>query len=432
MKHVDAKYKYLLAVSGGSDSMAMLDMFANARLNFDVLTINHGLRTTAQRDCQLVEQYCNTRQIKCIVHNMDVNAYCKEHGVSVETGARILRRQLFNKLSSDYHFVCLAHNKDDNAETILMHVLRGSGIKGAEGIREQDGKYLRPVLSYTKAQLVKYCQQHNVPYCEDETNSDTAYRRNFIRHKVMPLLQQYNSGVVDNIVRFGQNAAADNAVLDKLADISQVKFTHNGASIPINLLQNNDAIAYRIVDKVLTQLGYWHDIERVHYLDIIGLANNCGGKTINLPFGLQAVNDYQYVTILIQGDSSKPCTYSYPFGKGKFVIAGGILVIEDVAPDDSQTTGKVLVVDAHKIPDNAVIRTPIKGDMFTKFGGGTKPLSRYFIDKKISRRDRELVPIVATDNIVLAVVGVEISQSVRTDSNTSVKYYLYITKEGQH
>lgn len=434
MKDLSATAKYLLAVSGGSDSMAMLDMFVNykVKLDFDVVTVNHGLRDTAERDCRLVSQYCNLKGVNCTVSNIDVKGYCQQHNVSTETGARILRHELLQSLSQNYDFICLAHNKDDNAETILMHILRGSGLKGAEGIRALDGKLLRPVLDYTKQQLTEYCVQHNVPFCEDETNSDTQYRRNFIRHKVMPLLREYNQGVVDNLVRFGDNVSCDNAVLDKLADISQVVFDENSAKIPVQLLTTDNTIAYRVIDKTLRQMGYFHDIERVHYLDLIKLAGSSGGKSVNLPFGLRAYNDYDFVAIIKEPTEKSGNKYSYPFGKGEFATDVGVVVVDDCPPCEGKAIGKVLRLDYNKIPQGSVIRTALKGDMFTKFGGGTKPLSRYLIDKKVSRRNRDILPVVAKDNIVEAVIGVEISDRVQTDSTTSVIYYLYITKEGQH
>ena len=247
MNEIDLKLKYALAVSGGVDSMVMLHKFAalSPRPDFFVVTVNHGIREEAAADCAFVANYCKQLGVECRTVTVNAPAYCKDNKVSLETAARILRYEVFDGLDVD--FVCLAHHADDNAETVLMHILRGSGAKGASGIKAQNGKYLRPLLELTRSEIEDYAAQHNVPHVEDGTNADTAYTRNFIRHKVMPLLTELNPAVKSNVLLFARNVAEDDRYLDSLADVSTVNFDGNGARIPVRLLTQPAPVAYRVL-----------------------------------------------------------------------------------------------------------------------------------------------------------------------------------------
>ena len=232
MKEMDLTAKYALAVSGGVDSMVMLHKFATLlpRPDFFVVTVNHGIRSEAAADCEFVANYCKKLRVDCRVFSVDAPAYSRENKVSLETAARILRYGIFDKLKCD--FVCLAHNACDNAETVLMHVIRGSGSRGAAGIKAQNGRYLRPLLDMSREDIEQYARAHNVPHVEDATNDDVQYSRNFIRWKVMPRLTELNPAAMRNILRFASNVSQDDEYLDSLADVSTVVFTDHLARQP--------------------------------------------------------------------------------------------------------------------------------------------------------------------------------------------------------
>ena len=413
-----SKTKYALAVSGGVDSMVMLHKFAtfSPRLKFFVVTVNHGIRAEAADDCQFVADYCKKLGVECRVIKVDVPAYCEEHKVSVETGARILRYQVFDSLEADY--VCLAHNADDNAETVLMHILRGSGAKGASGIREINGKYFRPLLQLTRREIEQYATEHGVPYVTDSTNAETKYTRNFIRHKVMPLLEELNPSAKQNILEFAKNIAQDDCYLDKLADISTVQFGQNSARIPIQLLRQPSPIAIRLLIKVFNRLGVFYDIEKVHFGEILRLLGNSGGKSVNLPHGLVATNDYDYITIEKQTEKSTE-NFHISFAIGKTETPLGVVEVS------SEPIENALRFDPSKLPKNCVFRTKRQGDVFTKFGGGTKSLKKYLIDKKIPQRNRDSLLLLASGNEILVVCGVEISDRVKVDDGAQ-PYYIKV------
>ena len=411
-QHTDNR-RYAIAVSGGIDSMVMLHVLANKKelRNIFAVTVNHGIRPEAQSDCDFVADYCRELGVECFVYRVDVPSYAAEQKFSTETAARILRYRVFDNLDCD--FVCLAHNADDNAETVLMHIIRGSGAKGATGMKRESGKYLRPLLDWTRADIEKYAEEHGVPHVEDVTNADTRYTRNFIRHKVMPLLQQLNPAVKQNILRFAQNIADDDARLDLQATekFKQIVFDGDGAHIPVELLCKCD---YRLLDKVFKRLGVHCDVEQKHIRAIFDLAQNVGGKMVNLPFGFVAYNDYGCVT-LCPSRQTPVYRFEIPFSEGNVATPLGTVSVSETYLPDS------LRADPSKIPDGAVFRTRREGDVFTKFGGGTKPLNRYLIDKKISARKRDNLLLIACGNEVFAIVGVEISEKLRvTDGSQTV------------
>lgn len=400
--------------------MVMLHKFAtfSPRLNFFVATVNHGIREEAAADCQFVADYCEKLGVECRVVQVDVPAYCAEHKVSVETGARILRYEVFDSLDCDY--VCLAHNADDNAETVLMHILRGSGAKGASGIRELNGKYFRPLLNLTREQIVGYATEHGVPYVTDSTNDDVKYTRNFVRHKVMPLLEELNPSAKQNVLRFASSIQADDVYLDGLADVSTVQFEPNCAKIPAELLAKPLPIAYRTLAKVFNRLGVFYDVEKTHYDAILRLLRNVGGKSVNLPFNLVATNDYGYVTIWRNVENGEKCVerFEIPFAVGATETPLGVVEVSETPVEGS------LRFDVDKLPQNCVFRTRRQGDVFTKFGGGTKSLKKYLIDKKIPQRQRDDLLLLASGNEVLVIVGVEISDTVRIDDGATPFYIM--------
>ncbi len=427
---IDYTKKYLLAVSGGVDSMVMLTMFCNLtpRPNFSVMTVNHNIRPEAQRDCDFVADYCCNQGVKCQVVSVDVPIYAKQQRISEEAAARKLRYEQLNSADADY--ICLAHHADDNAETVLMHILRGSGGNGAVGMRTFNGKYFRPLLVYTREEIMQYASENNVPFVEDATNAETHYTRNYIRHCVMPALNRVNANAQGNLLRFAQNIACDNDCLDKLADISAVCFTTDGAILPMSILTAHKAIVARIFRKTLFALGATTDVEKTHIDALIALVAANGGKSVNLPYGLVAINDYDKITIKRDDNNVLTCqigtykNYCVRFAFGETILPNGKLVVSDKPLDGG------LKVNPRVLPQDAVVRFRREGDIFAKFGSGSKPLKKFFIDQKIPQRMRDFIPLVASGNEILVVCGVEISDKVKVTDDGA--WYINFFTEGNN
>ena len=296
-----------------------------------------------------------------------------------------------------------------------MHIIRGSGLVGAQGIKQYNGRYFRPLLNITKEHINNYLQQNNVPFVVDQTNADDKYLRNYIRNKVFPLLKDVCPSVEQNIARFAQNVASDQQFLDSLADVSSVKFAKEQAQIPLELLKQPQPIAYRTLKKVFEALGVHHDIESKHYQAICELANKAGGKQINLPFDYVAINDYTCVT-LCKAQQTQVQSWEIPFAVGMTKTPiGKVEITQKRIPN-------TLHFDLDAIPKTAVFRTRRTGDYFIKFGGGKKSLKEYLIDKKIPQRERDNLILIADKSNVLAIVGVEISGKIKAKKGAQVYY----------
>jgi len=189
--------KYILGVSGGADSMCILHQVLGNRCQASdiiVAHLNHNLRDNADSDEEFVKQYCLTNGIEFISKKENVAKYAQDNKISIETAGRILRYQFFAEIAEQYQnaIVMTAHNKNDSVESFIMHLLRGASLSGLCGIREKSKagrlNIHRPLINMSRAEIEEYNRIHNVPYIEDETNSDTKYKRNEIRHNILPLL----------------------------------------------------------------------------------------------------------------------------------------------------------------------------------------------------------------------------------------------------
>lgn len=419
---VDNTKKYCLAVSGGVDSMVLLHLFAtySPKLKFYVLTVNHNLREEAQKDCAFVERVCKTYNVECVTESVDMQGYAKQNGVSLETAGRLLRKALFSKQDCDY--VVTAHHKNDNVESILMHVLRGSGAKGASGMKKIDERFFRPLLDYSKDEIKRYAEENNVEYVTDSTNADNNYTRNYVRNCVMPLLSNVNENYLDNILRFSKSVDEDDIFLDSLADISQVTFQNGKAVVSKETLNRPMPVSYRLLKKVFASLGVSKDVEKAHYEAIVALAKTNGRKSVDLPFGFIAESDYETVTICKAKGQTKREEFCTEFSRRVETPFGVVTV----------TKGKSgLYFDMDKLPKDCVLRTRKQGDVFRKFGGGTKKLKDWLMDKKIPVAKRNELLVVAKDNDVYIVVGEEISDAIKVDKNSESIYNINIVLEDE-
>ncbi len=426
MKNLNKTFSYILAVSGGSDSMAMLHMMIECvgASQLTVVTVNHNLRAEASAECSMVADYCSSYGVKCFVESVDVLGYCTTNKVSVELGARQLRRAVLDKYTGDY--ICLAHNSDDSIESIVGNMARGSGTAGLVGIAEHAGRYIRPVLHYTKSELTQYCIDNNIPYVIDSTNSDTIYTRNYIRHEILPKLDHVNSKARQHILELADIVSADNDYIDSTIDYGVVEISGNTATIPTSSLTAHPAVAYRLVRNAIIRLvGNNVDIAKSHYDSIVALATKIGGKKVLLPFDIIAYNDYNKITIVF-GKQPSSVVQPMPLSVGSHSTPLGVVVVGD-KPTNNHFS---LQFDMHKIPPTAVLRGIMSGDTFTKFGGGTKPLRRYLTDVKVPARERSNLLVVADGNNVLIICGIEISNHVRVGDNSSVQYITHY--RGQH
>lgn len=422
--------KFLLAVSGGVDSMVMLDTFIKALPldKFAVVSVNHNLRPEGAFDCNFVKEYCKERGVRFFEQSVNVMQFAVDAKISIETAARQLRYKVIEEVADlyGYDLICLAHHAEDNAETVLMHLLRGGGLRGVSGIRRCQGRFFRPILKLTKADILRYAEENQIPYVVDKTNSDTAYKRNYVRHEILPRLKELNPNAIQALNNFASLAQEEDEFLDSLVDLDDVKFDQRKNTASFGVTEFNQlpkVLKARFLRKIMRKLGYFKDIEQKHILNITKLCLTTDGEShIDLPFSLIARRSYDTLCICPNNEIKTNEILQLPFGEGIFEFGELKLGVFTTPPQDLF----YLTVDKDKIPFGAVVRTRKTGDLFKKFGSGEKKLKDYFIDVKIPQHLRDYLPIIAYGNTVYAVFGCEISDKAKVTPDTKNQLFISI------
>ncbi len=422
-----------IGVSGGADSMVLLHYLNEIKEKLDIdivaITVDHSLREASSSDCQFVIDYCRQNRIRCHKFTVDAAKTAKEKNIGIEQAAREVRYGVFEALIKKgiVDKVALAHHQADQAETILLHILRGAGLSGASGMEYQrDNIYIRPMLDISKEDVLKYAYTNGIDFVEDETNSDATYSRNFIRNKIMPLLRKRWPAIDQNLVNFGKACKEDdNYILSQTSFDAILHSDKNTVSIPLTYFIYAPSVTNRMIIKALASIGLNADIERKHINLIKDLVSAENGKKIDLPHNTTAIKEYEYITIVRK--VKEVITDTYKIGTGDINFANMYEFSVKRTKNFDLKPG-TLLMDTKKVPQDSVWRVRQKGDMFEKFGGGTKPLRTYLIDKKIPTRLRDTLPVLASGNQILCILGVEISDSVKIDKNTKMAYAVSVKK----
>lgn len=414
-----------VALSGGSDSMALLYyMLSQAeKFGFKVIALNveHGIRGDASvSDTEFVKKYCALKSIPLLTYTVYSLDKAKKENLSIEQAARILRYECFYDAINNgkCDLVATAHHSRDNLESVLINLFRGTGLNGAGGIKgNYKNKIIRPFIHVTKDEIDEYVKLNKIPFVTDQTNFDTDYTRNFIRHNVLPEVKKIFPEVEKSVMRFTEIAESESEYLNECAT-SAVSFIDGKAIIPTSL---HRAIMSRAIIVCLKHLGLTRDWEKSHVDSVLSLQNNENGIKVNLPKGIIAIKEYDKIVFYKEAENNLEFIET-PFNVGKFNLSNQTISICQVTKPENLKDG--FYVDGNKIPNSAVIRNKRDGDKFTKFGGGTKSLNDYLTDIKIPLRLRNELLIIADGNDVLAIFGVAVSEKVKVDDNTSIIYKL--------
>lgn len=409
--------KIAVALSGGADSMALIHYLnTNAKsLGITVVAINveHGIRGESSiRDSAFVVDYCAKHAIPLKTYAVDCLAESKAQKLSLEQVARKLRYQCFyDAIESGFcDKVATAHHSDDNFESVLFNLLRGSGAKGLIGIEPNyKNKIIRPFLSVSKQDILDYAKEHGLSYVTDATNFDESYTRNNLRLNVIPQIKKVFPEALKSINRYTEIARIEDEYLDQLASKQLI---YEGQLVCLTL-PCPQALFSRACITAMQSLGIKKDWEKAHIDAVFSLCENQTGASCNLPNGVVAVKEYGRI-VFYKPNPQVDLTIS--FTVGDFNFNGNTISVKKVDKDVDLKSG--LFVDFDKIPKTALVRNYRPKDEFTKFGGGTKSLGDYFTDLKLPVRERSFVPLLADGNKVLAIFGMAISDHVKVDNTT--------------
>lgn len=279
----------LIGVSGGPDSMCLLDNLKSLQEKLKikkivVAHINHMLRKEAEEETLYVKDYCSKNGIECFVKYVDIAKVVKSRGISEETAGREERYKFFEEISKKIkaNKIALAHNSNDNAETVLMHLIRGSGLSGLSGIKPyRDTKFIRPLIKCTREEIEEYCKIKKLEPKYDKTNNDNVFTRNKVRNELIPYLKEnYNPNIIETLNRLSDVVQEEEDFIETEIEkeYKNILKEENTTKIVIDSKKFNNiniALRKRLIIYIIKKiLGNAQNIEKVHIDDIIKLSNN--------------------------------------------------------------------------------------------------------------------------------------------------------------
>ncbi|MBQ8299973.1 MAG: tRNA lysidine(34) synthetase TilS [Clostridia bacterium] len=278
--------KVLVGVSGGPDSITLLNTLYELGYNICTAHVNHGIRENADNDENFVKDFCEKRKIPCFIKRVRLKEI--DSDMTLEELGRKIRYDFFDEIMKQENCtkVATAHNANDNAETVLMNIIRGSGMSGLKGIEISRGYIIRPLLEVTRKEIEEYCEKENLTPCHDESNDEAIYTRNKVRLELIPYIEKnINSNVINNINRMSEIISDEEEYINKQVDISykDCLIAKEEERVVCNLKKFNElekTIQKRLIIRFIGDvLGNVKDIERVHIQDVLKLCkNNVGGK----------------------------------------------------------------------------------------------------------------------------------------------------------
>ena len=418
-KYVKQNSALLVACSGGADSAALTDALWQLKdeccYKITVMHVEHGIRgREALDDAEFVKNFCAERGLTFVCRHVKAPDYALQNGLSLEDAARRLRyKALFAyAAAAGGDYIVTAHQADDQAETVLMQLMRGSGTSGLGGMQTASGKLLRPFLFVRRTEIEAYCHERGLRFCNDSTNDDVRYTRNRIRKELLPYLEKsFNHRVIAALGNTAQLARADN---DFAAYHAQVFYNQNvkanGKLLECRaeaLKTEFAAVSRRVVRMMWEKMAACgNELGFEHVEAVLGLLKNGrSGKMLALPGKTAAAYFYGMLYVGAQPDVKKLISAGTAFDEiTVFTESTGKL--KEVAEEFPEITKKRAVVPLAMAGAALCIRTRRDGDRFYPYGGaGSKKLKDYFIDNKVPRSERDKKLLVTAGSKVLWIIG---------------------------
>lgn len=413
----------LLGLSGGADSMALLNVlwrWPQDGLKVTAVHIHHGLRgEAADRDLQFVRTACAEMGIPLVVKYVDVPTFVNEYHCSVEDGARRLRYNALEevRLESGAEYILTAHTASDQAETVLMRMARGCGIDGLVGIQPARGTIRRPLLSCDRSDVEGYCEKLDIPFINDETNADTHFTRNFIRHELLPKLKQINPSVEEALFRLAEHTREEVVYLDTVAEKAAV--AEKGC-----LCSLEPVIRRRLIRKALFGAGV-PSIEEAHIL-AIEKAIGKGGQ-VDLPGGYTAHVYKGKLTVLHNTRESHPTNEpinvtSFPFEITLGELSATLEIVEKKETHSAQNVHKLFFnnqIDYDTIQGSLHLRSRRPGDRIRLAGRGvSKSVKKLMNEMEIPAHLRDTYPLLCDESGIVLIPDCTCAERVRVTSDT--------------
>lgn len=434
---LDLGDRIVVGVSGGPDSMALLHLLQQAAEQYHcqllVVHVNHQIRgQQADQEADFVAQWCHKAQLPCQVVVRNVPKLARSEGLSPEEAGRMARFEAFREAAETFgaNKLALGHHRDDRAETVLLHLLQGCGLDGLAALPPQEKGIIRPLIDASKAELIAYCQAYQLPYYWDVTNDEPIYLRNRIRLELLPQLKTaYNPQMAENLVHLAILADEEKAFLQQQTEIAwqNCAAEHDGQ---VRL----DLLAWRQLPMVLQRRvlrnAYDHLMPKRQGLsyrqteELMQLAiKDKGQKRIDLPGGIEAIKQYQQL-IFQQSKTAEAALNN----DREWILPEllelpelGVTLTAEFSDQPMSFTQHFyqVVLDGERLADKLLVRGRRPGDRLRPLGmQGEKKLKAYYIDKKVPQEQRDRLPLIFSDDVLVWVPGYTIAQGYQATKNT--------------
>lgn len=448
--------KALIGVSGGPDSLFLMDLLHRAGYPLVVAHLNHGLRSGAGEEARGVERMADTMGVEFVSEEKDVSAQAARHGQSLEEAARIARYEFLFRQAARYdaQAVAVGHNADDQVETVLMHILQGSGMAGLRGMSmvslpnpwSQEIPLVRPLLSTWRKEIEQYCQERRLNPITDPSNADLRFARNRLRHELIPLLDEYNPGIQKRLWQMADILAADDDVLESLlGSIRDTVLLDRGEEFivfdSLRIAKESLAMQRRLIRWAVSELrpdtrnlGY-EAVERViEYISAPQVDRQVEGA-----LGVRVFREGARLYIATwDADADLPDVHWPQLEPdhqpqilelpGELDLGNGWHLVAEIVETGNQAWEQALKnddpyrawIDLGEQPARLKVRSRKPGDRFQPLGmdGGSVKISELMINHKISRRARELWPLICAGEKIVWVPGVQISHEFCLDDDS--------------
>lgn len=425
--------RIIVGVSGGADSICLLNILANLREEFNlalfVVHVNHCLRQEADFEEQYVREFSEKISVEFYSEKFDISQIAKERKLSTEEAARNVRYEYFYKIADKVgaNKIAVAHNLNDNVETILMNLIRGCGIDGLCGIPKENKKIIRPLINVSREEIEEYIKENNLVAMQDKTNFETVYTRNKIRNELIPYLKNINPEVVKSIYKTSELLKLNRELTKKIIDEKYMELKLKGSGVVIDrnkFLELDDGLKKEII--------------RIAISDFSGNLVNVGMSTIDNAINIILTSQSGAIAKVLKGVNIKISYDKLIFfneqEKVEFlheIKIPGVTYIPEInkkiiakvervenVPNKYEDNNKCFF-DIEKTGEKIYVRNKKEGDIFEPSGmTGKKTLKKFFSDLKIDVTEREKIPIITNDDGIIWVVGFRSSKRFLKDKNT--------------
>ncbi|MBE0391847.1 tRNA(Ile)-lysidine synthase [Flavobacterium sp. 7E] len=422
-----ANKKLLLATSGGLDSMVMVHMLQQLDLDIAIAHCNFQLRgVDSFEDQKFVQEYADGNQIPVFITQFDTAAFAKDYKVSTQVAARDLRYNWFYELldTEGFDYILTAHHADDNLETFLINLSRGTGLEGLTGIPEENGSIIRPLLLFSRNEILKFAKDNKIEWREDSSNASDKYLRNKIRHHVVPLLKEINPQFMEAFQKTQTYLQeASELVEDASIMVYQQVVSQQEDDFHINLKELLKLPNYK------SYLYQWlHEFGFTAWDDVYNLVDSLSGKQV-------FASDYRLLknrgVLILSKINEDAATEGYFIHEDLQEVNIPLKMTFSKVDATAFDSNRIIFVDSDKLTFPLEIKRWQEGDSFQPFGmnGKSKKLSKFFKDEKLSLIEKEQLWILWSGEKIVWIIGLRQDERFKIDTTTQNKLKIALETE---